>query len=144
MIMNKIFIIKTENMKRIQLVLFITGLLSSILAIGQDVDLNSSSAQVLSWDNKSIDLGTIHQNQPVEVVYRFTNTGSQPIIITDVKTSCGCTAAKHADEPVKPGESSEITVTYNAKAIGTFNKTITVTTTAAAEPNVLQLSGEVK
>jgi hypothetical protein len=138
------------HMKNLQFLVLLAGLTFSFSLSAQDLAVNSAvgtispAATVLTWDKTSIDLGVIRQNNPVEVSYSFTNTGSDPIVITDVQTSCGCTAAKHSEEPVKPGESSKITVTYNAKNQGVFQKTITVKTSTDANPTLLTLSGEVK
>ena len=118
---------------------------------GQDVTLNTSSGTglpaataMLSWENTTIDVGSIRQNEPFTVDFLFRNTGNQAIVVTDVRTSCGCTAAKHTSEPIQPGDSTKITVTYNAKNQGAFHKSITVTTTADENPVILTLSGTVK
>ncbi len=128
----------------------IAGLCLAGLMYGQKMSLNSSSesmaptAATLTWETTNADLGIIKQNNPVQVDFRFTNTGNQPIVITDVTTSCGCTVAKHSQEPVKQGESSIISVTYNAKSVGSFHKTVTVKTSADTNPIILTLSGEVR
>lgn len=108
-----------------------------------DTKLSNSSSQI-SWEEKLIDVGKIELNKPVEVNYRFTNTGETPAIIKNLRTSCGCTAAQHSQEPVLPGESSTIKVKYNAKSSRAFKKSITITTSVDPKPVVLRLSGEVR
>jgi hypothetical protein len=132
-------------MKTMQLFIFLIAITLSPFINAQDLADNSvTKLPGLKWEKTSIELGEISLNKPVEVSYKFINTSNAPLVISDVNTSCGCTAAKHSQEPVQPGESSMITVTYNAKNPGVFNKTITVNTSADAQPIMLTLSGEVK
>ena len=74
--------------------------------------------------------------------FPFKNTGKEPIIISNVQTSCGCTTAKKPEAPVAPKKSSEIAVKYDTKRVGPFTKTITVTTNVS-EPIVLTIKGTV-
>jgi len=75
--------------------------------------------------------------------FEFTNTGSEPVNIINVVTSCGCTKAKQPTEAVEKGKSSEIVVNYNTTRVGPFTKTITVSTDVSAEPIVLTITGNV-
>ncbi len=74
--------------------------------------------------------------------FPFKNTGKEPIIVSNVQTSCGCTAAKKPEAPIAPKKSSEIAVKYDTKRVGPFTKTITVTTNVG-EPIVLTIKGTV-
>lgn len=76
-------------------------------------------------------------------VFEFKNTGKEPVIITNVHTSCGCTAAEKPTEPVAKGKSSKIVVNYDTKRVGNFTKTITVTTNVSTEPIILTITGNV-
>ncbi|MNV11048.1 hypothetical protein D3C71_1015990 [compost metagenome] len=76
-------------------------------------------------------------------VFEFKNNGKTPLIITNVQTSCGCTAAEKPTEPIAKGKSSKIVVNYDTKRVGQFTKTITVTTNASTEPIILTISGKV-
>jgi hypothetical protein len=78
----------------------------------------------------------------VTVQFEFTNTGSDPIIISNVATSCGCTVADYPKQPIKANEKSVITATYNAANIGVFTKAITVTF-ANNETKILNIRGTV-
>jgi hypothetical protein len=98
----------------------------------------------ISWDKQHIDVGYVMQNKPVIVNYTFRNDSDRPVVIEKITTSCGCTAARHSQEPVLPGESSTIIVTYNAGKPGAFNKSIRVKTSANENDTVLTLSGEVQ
>lgn len=75
-------------------------------------------------------------------VFEFKNTGKEPVLVTNVQTSCGCTAAEKPTEPVAPGAQSKIVVTYDTKRVGNFTKTITVTTNSG-DPVVLTITGSV-
>ena len=82
------------------------------------------------WDKEIYDFGTIPKGVPVSVVFKFKNTGSSPLIIADVETTCGCTTPFYTKDPVMPGKEGQIKARYNAAQAGTFNKSITVKTNA--------------
>ena len=98
----------------------------------------------VSWAKESHDFGEIPQGKPVSVEFAFTNTGEAPLLIADVATSCGCTASDYSKEPIAPGKSSKIKVTYNAANIGAFTKNITVNFSEAEAKKVLTIKGTVK
>ena len=98
----------------------------------------------VSWAKESHDFGEIPQGKPVAVEFAFTNTGETPLLIADVATSCGCTASDYSKEPIAPGKSSKIKVTYNAASIGAFTKNITVNFSEAEAKKVLTIKGTVK
>jgi hypothetical protein len=97
-----------------------------------------------SWAKDSHDFGEIPQGKPVSIEFTFTNTGDAPLIIKDVVTSCGCTASDYTQEPIMPGKSSKIKVSYNAANPGAFAKTITVNSNSEGIAKVLQIKGTVK
>lgn len=76
-------------------------------------------------------------------VFEFTNNGKEPVMITDVRASCGCTTPTKPTEPVKKKKSDKIIAKYDTKRIGAFTKTITVTTNVSTEPIVLTIKGNV-
>ena len=98
----------------------------------------------IQWDKMQYDYGNIPQNVPAEAVFNLTNTGDEPLIITKVKGSCGCTATTHDDDPVMPGESTTITATYNAKKKGAFTKFVKVSTNRSDKPISLKIKGTVE
>ena len=89
------------------------------------------------------DFGKIPQGKPVNFVFKFTNVGEEPLIITAVEPACGCTAADYTKTPIKKGESGSITLTYNAAAVAPFSKTATVKSNSKTPVKVLYLKGEV-
>jgi hypothetical protein len=96
------------------------------------------------WAKDIHDFGNIPQGKPVSVEFTFTNNGDGPLVITDVQTSCGCTASDYPKEPIAAGKSSKIKVTYNAAAMGAFSKTITVRSNEGEGAKVLTIRGTVK
>jgi hypothetical protein len=75
-------------------------------------------------------------------VFEFKNTAKKAAVITNVQTSCGCTAAEKPTEPIKKGKKGAIKVTYDTKRVGAFTKTITVFSDGG-EPIVLTIKGSV-
>ncbi|MGB3184136.1 MAG: DUF1573 domain-containing protein [Cyclobacteriaceae bacterium] len=90
------------------------------------------------------DFGAIDKGEPVTADFTFTNEGDEPLVITQVKTSCGCTVSDYPKEAIAPGESGAIRATYNAAKPGTFTKTVKVFTSSSTEPLLLTLKGKVK
>src|SRR6201986_2902089 len=82
------------------------------------------------FNEEKHDFGKVPQGTPVTTVFEFTNIGKEPLILTEVKPTCGCTIADYTKTPVKSGEKGVIKITYNAAAIVPFNKTIVVTSNA--------------
>ncbi len=77
-------------------------------------------------------------------VFTFTNTGTEPLILSNVRASCGCTTPSWTKEPVMPGKTGTIKVKYNTNNVGGFTKTITVTSNAVDNPRVvLKIKGNV-
>jgi hypothetical protein len=99
----------------------------------------------ISFDKTSHDFGAITQEDGLAtVVFNFTNTGAEPIVISSVSTSCGCTSPDYSKEPVAPGGKGFVSAAYNPVGRpGTFNKTLTVVSNAENNNIVLTISGEV-
>ena len=86
----------------------------------------TANKDVINLQETEFDFGKIPQGKPVTHVFTFTNTGTTPLSLENVQASCGCTTPEWSKDPVAPGESSKITVGYNAASEGAFTKTITV------------------
>lgn len=95
------------------------------------------------FESETHDFGKIPQNKPVSYVFKFTNTGEQPLIISAVEPTCGCTIADYTKTPVKKGQTGSITLTYNAAALAPFTKGVTVKSNAKTPVKMLYLKGEV-
>jgi hypothetical protein len=81
---------------------------------------------MIEWKETSINFGDIQFDKPITVEFTFKNPGMMPLIISDVRSSCGCTVADYPKQPIVSGSEGRIKVTYDAKTEGYFSKTITV------------------
>jgi len=89
------------------------------------------------------DFKTVPEGPAAEHEFSFTNTGKEPIVISNVSASCGCTTPSYSKEPVLPGKSGIIKASYNTNGrIGPFTKSITITSNAGVK--VLTIRGEVE
>lgn len=91
-----------------------------------------------------VDYGTIEQDSDPYRVFTFTNTGTEPALITNARGSCGCTVPSYSKAPVAPGETSEIKVRYDTHRLGQFRKRVTLTTNVGDEPIILTIKGLVE
>ncbi len=103
----------------------------------------NANAGILSFETTEIDYGTIQQHANGERTFKFTNTGKTPIVISQVKTSCGCTVPAYEKGPILPGHESEIKVKYDTNRIGAFKKTITVMSNASESNKILFIKGNI-
>jgi hypothetical protein len=97
----------------------------------------------IKWATTTIDFGKIEQGKPVSAEFGFSNPTMVPLIINAVRPTCGCTIADYPKEPIEPGKSSKIAVTYNAASKGFFSKSIVVTSNATEGNTSLIIKGEV-
>ena len=96
------------------------------------------------FDTEEIDYGVIKKNSDGLREFTFTNIGDAPLIISEVKSTCGCAVPKKPTKPILPGEKGVIQVRYDTKRIGVFRKSIAVFSNATEQRKVLRLKGEVK
>ena len=83
----------------------------------------------ISFDKTEHDFGQIMNGTPVETTFAYTNTGKSPLVVTDIKSTCGCTVPQGwSKEPLMPGASSQFSVKFNGKGANKTSKTITLTT----------------
>ena len=93
---------------------------------------------------KDINFNTLQQNIHRDTVFYITNAGTNPLLIYNVETSCGCTTSSWTKRPIKPGKKGEVKVSYDAKYPGRFHKTITVYANIENSQIKLSISGEVE
>ncbi len=99
----------------------------------------------LLFEADSHDFGSIPEGTQATFEFKFTNTGKEPLIISNVQASCGCTTPKWSNEPIAPGKTGTITASYNSSGRpGPFTKSITVTSNAISSPKVLTINGVVE
>jgi hypothetical protein len=97
----------------------------------------------LQFEKETHEFGNIPQGIPVSYEFKFKNTGNEPVIISNVQASCGCTTPEWTNTPVMPGKTGSIKAAYNAAGMGAFNKSITVTSNAANNTQVVYVKGTV-
>ncbi len=130
-----------ENSSFVKNVFFVICLF--LAATIQAQDTADTNKGVFQFEAEEIDYGTIQQDANGERTFKFKNVGNAPIVITNVKASCGCTVPTKPEKPVMPGETAEIGVKYATKRIGAFSKTITVTSNASEGTKLLKIKGKV-
>lgn len=111
----------------------------------RDLDI-SKGAPIIKFDKKEYDFGTVNDGDIIETTFTLTNSGKSPLVITDAKTTCGCTVPTWPkDKPIAPGESTEITVKFNTtnKGGGRQVKEVTLFTNTAVGREILRLKGTV-
>jgi hypothetical protein len=106
----------------------------------------AQSGAKIEFKSETIDYGTVSKEDDNGLrVFEFTNTGDTDLVITDVKSTCGCTVPTKPKDPIKPGKTGKIEVKYNMNP-GPIRKTITVTSNAVNVPDgvvALKIKGEV-
>jgi len=127
---------KQKVMKKIVLVLFVGLLALSVQA--------QEKAAKIEFKTETVDYGVIEKGSDGVRIFEFTNTGTAPLIISKVSSSCGCTIPKKPEEAILPGKTGEIQVKYDTKRVGPIRKAITVISNADTPTKVLKIKGEVK
>ncbi len=126
---------KPKMMKKTVLMLFV-GLLS--------LGIYAQETAKIEFKSETIDYGEIERGSDGVRVFEFTNTGNVPLVISDVRSSCGCTIPKKPEEPIMPGKVGKIEVKYDTNRVGPIRKAITVTSNADTPTKVLKIKGTVK
>ncbi|RNC88449.1 MAG: DUF1573 domain-containing protein [Winogradskyella sp.] len=108
-----------------------------------EFETHSSKIAVIKFTTTVIDYGIIKQNSDGMRLFTFTNEGNAPLVITQVKTSCGCTVPNYSKAPILPGESGEIQIKYDTKRLGNFTKTVTVISNAEGGNKILKIKGKI-
>ena len=99
----------------------------------------------ISFDKTLHDFGEIQNGTPVETVFSYTNSGRSPLVVTDIKSTCGCTVPQGwSKEPLMPGESSQFSVKFNGKGANKVSKTITLTTNTEKGREQVRITAFVK
>lgn len=132
-------------MKKFALICMFAALVFGVSA--QDVEKKEVPANgaKIRFEQMEHQYGTIQKGGNGDCEFTFWNDGNEPLILQNVKASCGCTTPSYTQKPVMPGESGTIKVHYNTNNVGGFSKTVTVTSNAVDNPRVvLRIKGNVK
>ena len=99
----------------------------------------------LTLEKEVHDFGTLDKGGDASTEFVFTNTGTEPLVISNARGSCGCTVPEWPREPIAPGESAAIKVKYDSKRVGPINKSVTITSNATNAPTkVIRIKGNIK
>lgn len=100
-------------------------------------------AQAISLPSDTINCGQVEFKRPVKAEFKMKNSGAKPLLISDVKTSCGCTTVSYPKGEVAPGKTFTVSAVYDAKQLGHFQKEVGIYSNASDKPLLLTLKGVV-
>jgi len=109
-----------------------------------DVAAAPTSLADIKLEKITHDYGTVKQGGNGECEFKFTNTGKEPLVITNCQGSCGCTVPQCPTAPILPGKSDVIKVKYDTNRIGGIYKTVTVNSNAKSGAQTLTIKGNVE
>ncbi|MEG1564252.1 MAG: DUF1573 domain-containing protein [Bacteroides sp.] len=115
----------------------------ALLVLAWMVTLPALAQPRISSNKETHNFGQIEWKRPVTVDYTITNTGDKPLVLTQVTTSCACSVADWTKSPIAPGEKGTITATFDARALGRFEKSIGIYSNAEPQRIYLKFVGEV-
>ncbi len=115
----------------------------ALLLFGAMAIYAQDKGPVMSFETMEIDYGKVMQGSEPIRVFKFKNTGNEPLVITSASASCGCTVPSYPKEPVMPGETGKIEVRYDTNRIGPFQKPISITTNEPNGNHTLSIKGTV-
>lgn len=114
-----------------------------VVALVSLIGYSANAQAKISFKSETVDYGKIVKGSDGIRVFEFTNVGDTALIVTDVKSSCGCTVPKKPEGPVAPGETGTIEVKYDTNRVGPIRKTVTVYSNADEPIKALKIKGEV-
>ncbi|UAB81359.1 DUF1573 domain-containing protein [Marixanthomonas sp. SCSIO 43207] len=114
-----------------------------LVALVTLIGFTANAQAKFEFKSETIDYGEIAKGSDGIRVFEFTNVGDQPLEISDVKSSCGCTVPKKPDGAIAPGETGTIQVKYDTKRVGPIRKTVTVYSNADEPVKALKIKGTV-
>lgn len=131
-----------KQMKKILVIM--TFVVAFVNGYAQEAAELVASGARLVFVEESFDFGDIQQGDKVDHTFEFENAGDQPLILSNVLTTCGCTASDWPREPITPGEMASIKVTFNsAGKMGVQNKIITIVSNAVNQRERIKITTNV-
>ena len=115
----------------------------AVFALTTTVMAQKKIADAVKFTNETIDFGKIKQGVPQKGTFTVTNISNEPLIIEQANPTCGCTISDYTKEPIAPGKSGVINATYNAAAMGHFEKHLTVKFAGIDEIKSITFTGDV-
>ncbi len=132
-------------MKKILISLLFISIVVSSAYSQKEINTNQDTKDIpeIYFEKTTHDYGNIEYSSDGLCEFVFKNTGKEPLLLTNVKASCGCTTPTWPKEPIKKGKKETIVVKYNTKLTGSFTKTIRVYSNAKTSPVTLRITGTV-
>ncbi len=131
--------------------LFLFALIAGLASLdAQDIPAELTPAEEppvteILFDETVYEFGTVLEGELVTHVYTFTNTGTEPLVISNAKGSCGCTVPRYPTDPIAPGETASLTVQFNSKSKkGERNQKVTITANTSPPQTFLYVVGRVE
>ncbi len=101
----------------------------------------TSSAQEFKFEKETINYGKIAQGSEGTRTFEFTNIGDAPLIIKEIKSTCGCAVPKKPEKPIMPGKKGQIEVSYDTNRPGSFSKAVTIYSNAKNKRTMIKIKG---
>lgn len=120
--------------------LFIAALLVGGLAVNAQ---DQKADNLIKVNTENYSFGKIKQGVPVTTYFEITNISDKPVVIETAWASCGCTTPEVPKEPIAPKATVKMKVGYNAAALSTFDKPVSIKLAGVNEPKVVKITGEV-
>lgn len=120
------------------------ALISLFLIMGLGITIAQEKGADIKFEKTTYNVGEFAVEKPVtHATYKFTNVGNAPLVIHQVVASCGCTVPTYSKEPILPGKTGEIKVTYDGtdKPLGFFKKSIIIRSNAKTPTTRLFIEG---
>lgn len=132
-------------MKKLSISLFIICISLFSAFAQEEINTNQDTQDMpeIYFEKTSHNYGTIEYNSDGTCEFTFKNTGKEPLLLTNVKASCGCTTPTWPKDPIENGKTGTIVVKYNTKITGAFTKTIRVSSNAKTSLVTLKITGTV-
>jgi hypothetical protein len=129
----------------LSLILFSTAAIAQEKKTLDNIGNVNPNQASFKFNEEEYSFGTIKQGESVTHEFKFTNNGSEPLIISKAEGSCGCTVPTYPQQPILKGQSGVIKVTFNSTGkMGIQDKTVTLTSNAIQNPFILHIKGTVE
>lgn len=121
------------------------AIMCAVLFLATRGQAQTATGPKIWYDVYTVDYGEVQYGADGERTWTFKNVGTEPLLITDVKGSCGCTVAKYPKGPIAPGAQATIKIKYDTKRPGLISKTVTIVTNEPEDRNyhVVKIMGKV-
>lgn len=115
----------------------------TVFTVNAQEQKKASTQAEITFTEMEHDYGEVVKGGDGMCEFVYKNTGKAPLMLTNVRSSCGCTIPSWSKEPLMPGKTAKIQVKYNTNNVGTINKSITVESNASNGRVILKIKGKV-